>query len=99
MDLVFLADMFVTFFSSHQTEDFEVIDDHSEIAMMYLTGHFWIDLLAILPFQHMVSYLDKLDSEDRDAGSFGFVRIFRISRLSKFLKLLKLFRVAMFFKR
>ena len=62
IDGVFLLDMFIIFFSAHTNEDFEVIDDHKEIAITYLLGNFWIDLLAILPFQHMVAIFDDPDA-------------------------------------
>lgn len=54
VDAIFLLDMTIIFMSAHTTEDFEVIDDHATIAIIYLKSWFWIDLLAILPFKYMM---------------------------------------------
>ena len=54
IDCLFLTDMIVIFNSAIMTDDFEIIDDHKEIAFNYLSGWFWIDLLAIIPFQWMM---------------------------------------------
>lgn len=103
IDVIFLLDMIVTFFSAYSNEDYEVITDHKEIAFNYLTGNFWIDLLAILPFQNMIGAFKEADENDggssSETGSLGFVRILRLNRLSKFVKLLKIFRVIKFFKK
>lgn len=54
IDCIFLTDMIATFFTAYSTEDFEIIDDHKQIACVYLTSWFWIDLLAILPYAYMI---------------------------------------------
>ena len=54
IDLLFLTDMIVIFNTAITNDDFETIDDHKSIAFAYLTGWFWIDLVAILPFEYMV---------------------------------------------
>lgn len=43
--------MIVIFNTAITTDDFETIDDHKMIAINYILGWFWIDLVAILPFQ------------------------------------------------
>lgn len=50
IDVLFLIDMFVVFCTALTTDDFETIDDHKTIAITYLQGWFWIDLIAIMPF-------------------------------------------------
>ena len=54
IDLLFLCDMIVIFNTALTSEDFETIDDHKSIAISYLTGWFWIDLLAIIPFEALM---------------------------------------------
>ena len=54
IDIMFLIDIFIIFFSAIQTEELEIIHDRKEIAVSYLTGWFTIDLIAILPFEWFV---------------------------------------------
>ena len=49
IDGLFLVDIFVIFCTAYYTEDFELVDDHKEIAKSYLQGWFMIDFLAIIP--------------------------------------------------
>ena len=46
----FFIDIIIIFNTALTTEDFETIDDHKQIAIHYLKGWFWIDLIAIFPF-------------------------------------------------
>lgn len=55
IDAIFFVDMIVIFNSAYTTWDFEILDNRADIACVYLKGHFWIDLLAILPFQHIIA--------------------------------------------
>ena len=77
------------------TEDFETIDSHKEIAILYLKGWFWIDLLAILPIQVFMPKEDISDVTSTGSGADlnQMVRILRLGRLSKLVKLLKLLRI------
>lgn len=95
VDVLFLIDMIIVFFSAFTTEDFEVIDDHATIACIYIKGWFWIDLLAILPFRYM---MPRPVDGGATSSNFAFVRIIKLQRLSKLFKILKLFRVVKFFK-
>ena len=95
IDLLFFLDMFVIFNTALTTEDFETIDEHKQIAIHYLKGWFWIDLIAILPIEWFVPEEDQ--SVDDMAGSGAdlnqMVRILRVGRLGKLVKLLKLLRI------
>ena len=51
---------------------------------MYLTGWFWIDITAIVPFDLFVS---------ANGEAAHLVRFTRIGRINKILKLLKLLRL------
>ena len=51
MDVMFLIDIIVTFFTSVNDERSctEVVD-RKQIAVLYLKGWFWIDSISIFPF-------------------------------------------------
>ena len=55
IDILFFIDMIVIFNTAFTNEDFETIEDRKEIAFNYIQGWFWIDLLAILPFQVFIT--------------------------------------------
>ena len=61
IDCLFGVDMFVIFNSAYQTEDFEIVDDHKSIAISYITGWFWLDLIAIIPFQDLFGADENLE--------------------------------------
>lgn len=83
IDLLFLADIIITFNTQVYDSDFVLFKERSKIAKTYLKGWFVIDAVAILPF-------------DLIMGSVGFnslVRLTKIGRLSKLVKLTRLLRV------
>jgi hypothetical protein len=98
IDLLFLTDMIAVFNTAIETEEFETIDDHKRLASEYLQGWFWIDLVAIMPFQWFLP--SGNGGEDTSAADFNqMVRIMRIGRLTKLVKLLKLLRILKFAKK
>jgi len=54
IDLMFLADIIFCFISAYYTEEFLLIDERKEIAKNYATGWFFIDTLAIFPFEQIL---------------------------------------------
>lgn len=55
IDLIFLLDIFVIFFSAYEDEDLKIQDDRKSIAKNYLKGWFCIDVAAILPIETIFS--------------------------------------------
>lgn len=55
IDIFFLVDIFVIFFSAYYDEDFRIIEDRKIIAIGYLKGWFTIDCLSIVPFDLLFS--------------------------------------------
>ena len=80
VDLIFLADIFLTFFTAFYNSRQEIITDRWEIAKNYLTGWFWIDIFAIFPF-------DLCFQTQKDYSSLA-----RIARLPRLYKLMKITR-------
>ena len=82
MNLLFLADIFVIFFSAYIDGDYNLIDDYNVIAANYCTGWFLIDLISIIPFDLILM----------TTGSFN--RLARFARIGKLYKLIKMARMA-----
>ena len=97
VDCLFLLDIFVCFTTAVQTEDFEDIDDHKVIACEYLKGWFWIDTIAIIPFQLMMPAAEEGEGGS-NADVNGIVRILRVGKLTKLVKIVKLLRLMKFLK-
>lgn len=84
IDVLFAIDIIVIFNSAFYDADFQMIDDYGVIAVNYLKGWFFLDFLAVFPFNIMISSSNNINE---------MARIFRIGRLYKLLKLLRLVRV------
>jgi len=82
IDSLFLIDIFINFNSAYVNPDLDMVDDRKTIVIDYLQGWFFIDLLAIMPFEiFMESHANEM------------VRVIRIGRIYKLVKLLKLLRI------
>jgi len=55
VDLLFLLDILVVFNTAYYDEDVDLVDDRKQIAKNYLKGWFTVDLLAIIPFDKIIS--------------------------------------------
>ena len=84
IDSLFLIDIIVIFNTAYLDEDLVLIEDRNEISCNYLRGWFFIDLLAIIPF-------DVFAGGSSNAN--GMVRLTRLGRMHKIIKLLRLLRV------
>ena len=51
IDILFLIDIFVNFFSAYYDAEFQIVEDRKLIAKEYITGWLTIDTLAIIPFE------------------------------------------------
>jgi hypothetical protein len=98
IDLLFFADIIVNFNSAYQDDLLQMVDDRKVIAMKYLTGWFFIDLVAILPFNQLIDLITLNDNFDSSSTSNQneFIRITRISKLYKLIKITRLFRLFKF---
>lgn len=83
VDIIFLIDIIVIFNTATYDDDFSIIEDRVAIAKEYLSSWFFIDFIAILPFELMIP----------KGESANIVRLSRMGRIYKILKLLKLIRI------
>ena len=64
-DIMFLIDIFVIFNSAYHDSEFKIVEDRKQISENYLKGWFAIDVLAIIPFELLMSQTE----EDGTPGS------------------------------
>ena len=87
IDVMFGIDILVNFISATQNEEFQVNDNRKDIAKNYLKGWFTIDILAILPLEHLI---------ESDANAL--IRVARIGKLYKLVKITRLVRLVKLIK-
>lgn len=93
MDLIFMCDVVINFFSIYTKGNGYVITDRRRIALHYLKTWFCLDVVASVPY----TLLDLM--KDDNTASQPRVNLFlRLARLPRMYKLLRLFRIAKAFK-
>jgi len=83
IDSLFALDMFLCFNTACYDDEDDLVEKRKQIAILYLKSWFIIDLVAIIPFDILLTSNDL----------HSMARIARIGRLYKLAKLFKLFRV------
>ena len=90
IDLFFLFDMFITFFTAVQDPKTQIVEtDKKKIAMEYMKFWFWVDAISILPFDLMQRSGSNANVLIRFAKIGKLYKLIRLSRLAKLFKLLK----------
>lgn len=88
LDLLFICDMGISFFSIHIRASGAVITNHRAIISRYLRTWFTLDLIASIPYTLLDLWV--FDAETTQPRMNPFLRILRLPRM---YKLLRLFRV------
>ena len=78
LDVIFLFDIILNFFSAYFNNEEKLVDKKQQIACNYLRSWFLVDLLSVLPF-HYIFQIGIFDF-------FKFLRVLRIGRIIKNLK-------------
>ena len=83
IDILFVSDMFLCFFTvySNEYEDYEV--KRRKIAMNYLKGWFFFDVVAVLPISYFFT---------QNGGINDLARVARLPRLYKMIKVFRILR-------
>lgn len=94
IDVIFMIDLVVSFFMSYEDRTGKEIIDLRAIAMNYLQGWFWVNLLSCVP-PELVSLLLGNWIEDGPAltKSLRLGRVAKISRLVRLTRMVRLMRV------
>lgn len=91
IDIFFMIDVVINFRSSYINESTgEEITDSKKIAIDYLKGKFWIDLLASIPFDFLSYGLDGLNENSTILDFVGMLKLIRVLRLSRLITYLNL---------
>jgi hypothetical protein len=85
IDAIFFIDIILTFLTPVYVK-IEMVFGLKEIAWEYITGWFFIDVIAMIPFEDIVSSMDVND------------KITFLAQMSKILRLLRLFKLMRLFK-
>eukprot|EP00753_Platysulcus_tardus_P004747 PLAT12659.1.p1 GENE.PLAT12659.1~~PLAT12659.1.p1 ORF type:complete len:850 (-),score=394.01 PLAT12659.1:54-2603(-) len=91
VDVCFLVDICLNFFTAYPGEDEHWVSSHRRIALHYCRTWFVIDVLSILPFE-TAGFLLQNDSLDG-------LKILRVVRLLRLLKLFRVLRAGRIFQR
>ena len=91
IDIFFLLDILINFRTSVvNTKTGEDIYDAKIIAMRYLKGKFWIDLLASIPFDLITLMYSDVESNSLTFQLFSLLKLVRILRLSRLITYINL---------
>lgn len=90
IDLVFLIDLFLNFFTPVM-DKYDLAFSHKKIAKIYLKGWFSLDVLALIPFEEIVTAFVKSDSVDALTLLLRIIKVLRLVRLIKLVRLFKSF--------
>ncbi len=78
VDLLFLCDIILNFFTSYYDDDYSLITDRNKISKRYFKGWFWIDFVSILPISQLLS------------SGKNYASLARLARLPRLYRLIKL---------
>lgn len=82
IDLMFVLDILIIFNTAFYDSEMDIVDSRRKIAAEYFRGWFFIDFMAVVPFDIILN-----------ASQFNsLARVVRVGRLYKLVKLSKLFR-------
>ena len=91
VDIFFLTDVVVSFFSIVEDERGNYITSRSQIASRYCKGWFFIDFFTSIPFQ--IAEKVSEGNETAVGGNTKILRLLRIPRLYKLVKIARLFKL------
>ena len=88
VDLMLLLDLVIQMFTYYvDGRTGHWIHNPKKIRARYFRGWFWVDLLAVVPIDHILRIMHAMDETITDSRAF---RILRLARLFRYLRLFKL---------
>jgi len=91
MDLIFLVDIVLNFVTTYRKQDI-LITNPRQIALHYLRGYFFIDLIATIPFGYILTSSSL--SVANKLGKLGRLpKLIKFVRAARLLKLLRVYRL------
>lgn len=89
IDICFFIDIILNFNSCFYFDEVNLIEDRSEIACNYIKGWFFIDTIAIIPFEVIFG----ATSDSKTTSVNHMIRVVRMGKLSKIIRVTKMLRV------
>lgn len=88
MNIFFLIDIFMNFFTASYTVDFQIVDSQKEIAILYFKTWFMVDFISIIPFDLILLYggVNQISRFSRIGKLYKIVRMMKMIRLLKIAK-------------
>ena len=97
VDISFIADIFINFVSAYEDNQGKVIINLKKIAFNYVTGFFWIDLLASFPFDLVITPPEGIEIDQTSLKSNSLMKIMRLQRLCRIIRVIKVLKTDMSF--
>jgi hypothetical protein len=88
VDVCFLLDIIIIFNKTIFDENFQIVTDRKIIAANYIKGWFFVDVIAIIPFDIFFGGSD-LNQAIRIAKIGRMYKLIRLTRLIRVLKIIK----------
>ena len=93
VDFLFFVDIIVNFLSAYDDPITNLpVIDMKLIAQRYISSWFFLDLLAVFPFEGLEAIIRSGDGEMQD-GNLDSVKLTRLARLPRLYKLLRVLRL------
>lgn len=90
-DVIFFIDLLINFRTTYlSSRTNEEIFDGKKIAIQYLKGRFWIDLIATVPIDYIVEPLLEGDANSTVLQMLGLLKLVRVLRLSRLITFMNL---------
>jgi len=86
LDVFFIIDVFVNFRTSFIIDATgEEVTDLKAIAVQYVKGRFWIDLISSIPIDLFTLFLDSGKNDSATFQLFSLFKLLRVLRLSRII--------------
>jgi len=97
-DAFFILDLFLSFFMSYSDGRGIEVDSMKLIAIKYMKGLFWVNLIACIP-EPLVKEVVQLaasqtETDEETNANFRIARVYRLQRVSRVARLVRLTRLA-----
>ena len=83
VDIFFAADLILQFFISYYDSNQDLVTNRKLIAIHYIKSWFFLDLIALLPFNYMI------ESSESSKDYSSLARLSRLPRLYRLVKVTK----------
>ena len=101
VDVIFACDIVINFRTAFYDEDYEMVLEWKKIRNNYMKFWFWLDFLAVFPFEQVLAIgalIAGSSNDDSFSGVTGLFKLPRLFRMARFLKKLDVVAAANAFR-